>query len=121
MKAITIIFPHQLFERHPALQPGRTVYLIEETLFFNQYKFHCKKLMLHRASMKTYADFLGKENYTVKYIEAVSGLCDVRNLIEQLSLENVTDIHIADVVDNWLQRRITESCKKYSVNLVQYN
>jgi len=37
MKEITIVFPHQLFEMHPACSKTRPVYLVEEYLFFNQY------------------------------------------------------------------------------------
>jgi len=54
--AVTIIFPHQLFKIHPAIHKNHKVFLIEEELFFNQYNFHKKKLVLHRASMKCYAD-----------------------------------------------------------------
>ena len=48
MKEITIIFPHQLYKKHPAIKSGRTVYLVEESLFFNQYNFHQQKIILHR-------------------------------------------------------------------------
>ncbi len=40
MSEIALIFPHQLFEHHPALQKNRQVYLVEEWLFFRQYNFH---------------------------------------------------------------------------------
>jgi len=58
---ISLLFPHQLFEKNKALATGREVYLIEEFLFFNQYAFHQQKLVLHRASMKAYADLLIKK------------------------------------------------------------
>ena len=31
---LSVVFPHQLFEHHPALQPGRAVALIEDPLLF---------------------------------------------------------------------------------------
>lgn len=34
MKEVTLIFPHQLFENHPAVTLSRPVFLIEEFLFF---------------------------------------------------------------------------------------
>jgi len=40
MQATTLIFPHQLFKQHPAVQKERAVYLVEEELYFNQYNFH---------------------------------------------------------------------------------
>lgn len=39
MKAVTLIFPHQLFKQHPAVSSERKIFLIEEWLFFHQYKF----------------------------------------------------------------------------------
>ncbi len=34
MKSATLIFPHQLFEDHPAIEKGRSIYLAEDPLFF---------------------------------------------------------------------------------------
>ena len=62
MEEVTIVFPHQLFKDHPAIAPGRTVYLIEEVLFFKQLNFHQQKLVLHRASMKAYEQYLIHKN-----------------------------------------------------------
>ena len=43
-KAVTIVFPHQLYQHHPALQKDREVYLTEEWLYYRQYNFHRQKL-----------------------------------------------------------------------------
>ncbi|MFN5937695.1 MAG: cryptochrome/photolyase family protein, partial [Sphingobacteriales bacterium] len=69
MASATLIFPHQLFEQHPALVEGDPVFLLEEYLFFKLYPFHKKKLILHRASMKAYQLFLEKKGFRVEYIE----------------------------------------------------
>lgn len=119
MPAITIIFPHQLFKKHPALQPGRPVYLIEEELFFNQYNFHQKKLVLHQASMKYYEDGLVKKGYTVEYIEASDNCAAVAALVQSLP-KTVTEIHYADVTDDWLQQRLKKAAAKREIALVQY-
>ena len=58
MENALLIFPHQLFESHPALEKNRDVFLVEEYLFFRQYNFHKQKLVFHRASMKFYESFL---------------------------------------------------------------
>mgnify|MGYP006214396805 CR=1 FL=1 len=58
---VSIIFPNQLYKQHPAIVANRPVYLLEEWHFFNQYQFHKEKLVLHRASMKFYEQFL--KNY----------------------------------------------------------
>ena len=34
MKEILIIYPHQLFKKHPGLNKKRPVVLVEESLFF---------------------------------------------------------------------------------------
>ncbi|MEN9701399.1 MAG: hypothetical protein RIR55_714, partial [Bacteroidota bacterium] len=67
--SVAILFPHQLFKNNPVLQKGTDVYLVEEALFFNQYQFHQQKLVLHRASMKFYEQYLKKEGFKVHYIE----------------------------------------------------
>jgi deoxyribodipyrimidine photolyase-related protein len=57
----SLIFPHQLYQDIPHLQKDRKIYLVEENLYFQQYNFHQKKLVLHRASMKFYEQFLIKK------------------------------------------------------------
>ncbi len=74
----TLIFPHQLFQNHPGLQGGRMVYLVEEWLFFRQYNFHKKKLVLHRASMKFYESWLSEHGYQVKYVATNAAENDCR-------------------------------------------
>jgi deoxyribodipyrimidine photolyase-related protein len=119
MTAVTLIFPHQLFSDHPSVEQGRPAYLIEEYLFFQQYRFHRKKLMLHRASMKKYAEFLSNQNIIVNYIECRTDLSDVRNLIAELAEKNVTRIHVAELADNWLQKRIAVSCERHNIEVCE--
>jgi len=121
MKEVTLLFPHQLFQDHPAVQKDRTVYLVEEWLFFRQYPFHKQKMVLHRASMKKYAAHLATKKIRIQYIEATDTLCDVRKLIQHLSAQGITAIHYADVTDNWLQRRIAASCTKHAVAMTVYD
>lgn len=120
MQQITIIFPHQLFKQHPATAPDRTVYLVEESLFFNQYNFHQQKIILHRASMKAYADFLIKQHLSVEYIEATKALSDITKLVAHLQRQKVVTIHIAETVDNWLQKKLEQSCAIKNIEIVKY-
>ena len=119
MTAATIIFPHQLFKNHPSIVTGQTIYLVEEWLFFKQYNFHQQKLLLHRASMQHYLHYLVSQNFKVEYIECNNPLSDVRKLITHLSNEKITEIHIAAVADNWLQKRIATSCKKAGIQIYE--
>lgn len=116
-KTVFLLFPHQLFQNLDVLKNVDEVYLIEEYLFFRQYKFHKQKLALHRASMKYYEHYLKAHNLTVRYVEAPNRLSDVRLLIAQLA---ATDIEIFDVCDNWLGKRIASSCKKKKIRLTEH-
>ncbi len=66
MSSVSLVFPNQLFEDHPALSRNRRVILVEEFLFFRQYRFHIQKLTFHRASMKFYESYLPKPHGTKK-------------------------------------------------------
>ncbi len=117
MNEVTLIFPHQLFKHHPALQKNRQVYLVEEFLFFRQYNFHQQKIMLHRSGMKFYEAYLKEQTYSVHYIDSTDERNDVRKLIAFLFQQKVTSIHIADVVDGWLNKSIRTVCEKHSIAL----
>jgi len=115
MAEVSIVFPHQLFNNHPSLQKDRVVYIVEEWLFFNQFNFHKQKIILHRSSMKKYADYLAGEKYTVEYIEASNKLSDIRKLVAYLAQQKITVLHFADLADNWLQKRTEGSCTKNGI------
>ncbi|MFM1756620.1 MAG: hypothetical protein RL621_1593 [Bacteroidota bacterium] len=115
--SVSLIFPHQLFRNNPVVQKGRKVYLIEEVLFFNQYHFHQQKIVLHRASMKSYEDYLGKKGIEVEYIEHHQKEGDCTKLMEVLAKKGIKSIHITDVVDNWLMKKLNTACKKQGINI----
>ncbi|PWJ42887.1 cryptochrome/photolyase family protein [Sediminitomix flava] len=103
-KAINLVFPHQLFQESPLLKNGNVIYLIEEFLFFRQYSFHKQKLAFHRASMKAYQSYLEKKGINIVYIEAHEKRSDIRVLLSELT--DVSEIHILNPVDDWLEKRI---------------
>lgn len=114
-KEAILIFPHQLFKNAPILEVDCDVYLIEEFLFFNHYKFHKQKIAFHRATMKAYEAFLKEKGKTVYYVEATNNLCDVRNLIPNLINEGIEKFHITDPTDNWLQKHINSVTKDLEI------
>jgi deoxyribodipyrimidine photolyase-related protein len=120
MANIALIFPHQLFRNHPALKHCNNVTLVEELLFFRQFSFHKHKLILHRASMQFYAAWLKNNNVNVKYIESNEERSDVGVLIASLNKKNIEAIHIAEVADCWLMKRIQSACKTHGVKLIIY-
>ena len=94
-----IIFPHQLFNNAALLDKNKMHYLVEEHLFFTQYLFHKEKLVLHRASMKSYEQYLLQEGYQVQYIDSTDALHDCRLLIAHLAKEKYTVIGMIDAFD----------------------
>ncbi len=65
---VTVIYPHQLFEQHPALSRERPVILAEDPWFFRRHRFHAQKLVLHRATLRRYREYLVARGFTVEYL-----------------------------------------------------
>ena len=120
MSVITIVFPHQLYKNHPAIDKSREVWLIEEWLFFRQYNFHQQKILLHRASMKCYEDRLQKRKIKTEYVDSTNKISDIRLLIKYFSKKSITEIHYTDTVDNWLEKRLVTACLKNKIKLIKY-
>ncbi|NND78248.1 MAG: cryptochrome/photolyase family protein [Flavobacteriales bacterium] len=110
MKALNLIFPHQLFRESELLKNDLPIYLVEEYLFFTQYAFHKEKICFHRASMKAYESYLKEQGREVRYISAQEKAHDVRVLIPELIKEDIGEIHCVDPSDFWLEKRIRKAC-----------
>jgi deoxyribodipyrimidine photolyase-related protein len=117
---VKLIFPHQLFEDNPLTEVNGTSYLIEEHLFFSQYDFHWQKLVYHKQTMLHYQDYLEGKKQKVKYISSDETESDIRVLIKALQSDGVNAIHYIDPVDDYLQRRIEETCVKMDIETVVY-
>jgi len=121
MSEVVLVFPHQLFEKHPALSANSLVILVEERLFFRQYRFHKQKLRFHRASMKAYEAFLKDQNYRVRYIESTDVRSDIRELIPALGEDGIETIRYADVADDWLRSRLKWAAVESNINLSEFD
>ena len=110
MNKTGILFPHQLFEHNPLIQGCKTIYLVEEYLFFKQYNFHKRKIAFHRASMKFYENYLQSNQIKVVYIDSYNALADIRLLIQHLTSAGITDFEYIDTTDFWLEQRIEKTC-----------
>jgi deoxyribodipyrimidine photolyase-related protein len=117
----TLVFPHQLFQHHPALAPQRPIYLVEEWLFFRQYPFHQQKLVLHRASMQFYRHWLQQQGHTVHYIDSQQPDNDCRQMVATLSAQGIAELHLAHPSDDWLLRRLQKACALHKVTLRLYD
>ena len=117
MSRTGIIFPHQLFEHNILFSNCDTIYLIEEWLYFKQYKFHKQKIAFHRASMKFYENHLKSKNIRVVYIDSFNELADVTLLIPFLKTNGVNSFEYIDTTDYWLEQRISKACKTHNVQM----
>ena len=114
---ILLIFPHQLYANHPWFDKERPIVMVEESLYFTQYLFHKKKLVLHRASMKAWQAERMEQGFLVDYIEAKDPLHDIRKYISHAAKNGLEKIVAFNSSDNWLQRRMQHTCKKNDVEL----
>jgi deoxyribodipyrimidine photolyase-related protein len=105
MKVAALIFPNQLFAAHPALAPGRPVYLVEEARFFSDFTFHKQKLVLHRASLQAYQDVLNQRGHAVRYLEH-GQVADPGSLATILQNDGISAIIAVDPVDTALSVRL---------------
>ena len=121
MTAINLLFPHQLFAQHDLYSNGHPVYLVEEYLFFRQYKFHKQKIAFHRASMKCHAAALEARGLVVHYINAHDTPADVRDLLPFLAKKGVQTIHSIDTTDYLLERRLNRMAKAENIQLIRYD
>jgi len=101
-----LVFPHQLFREHFEADPKTLMVLVEHDLLFRQYPFHRQKLVLHRSSMRSFADELTERGYQVACVETSSEHTSEQLLADLLREHRVTRVSYADVVDDWLERSI---------------
>jgi deoxyribodipyrimidine photolyase-related protein len=114
---INIIFPNQLFEKSLLIENLNNTYLIEEYLFFKQYKFHKQKILFHRDSMKNYNDYLIKKGLKVIYIDSQNNSSDIREFLKNTQAKQ---INIYNPVDNWLEKRISSICSEKNIEIKFY-
>jgi len=119
MKEATVIYPHQLFTKHPGLATGRVVYLVEEPLLLTEFPAHRQKLLLHRLSMQAYKTNLEKAGYVVKYLE-VTEYKTTAAMLEKIAADGITNLHITDTTDNYLERRINKAATKHHFTLTRF-
>ncbi len=97
---IFIIFPIHLYSNIKNLI-DKNVYLIEEDRYFTDFKYHKLKLAYHRATMKSYYDYLLSEKINVKYID----LSNVEETYKELN-KSKKNINIYDLADKVLEKKL---------------
>lgn len=99
---IAIILPTQLFRESQLLDDlGKNdiVVLYEHPLYFSKYTYHKMKLVMHRASMKYYNDFL-KNEYKIKTI-----YLEYKNDINKIKKYKYDNVYIYDPYDSEIMKQ----------------
>lgn len=112
MSKVVIILPNQLFKINDLITKHSKdqIYIVEHPLYFSAYAYHKLKLILHRATMKMYYDYL-KDHYEVSQIFYV----DLKNYKDFFKkLENkFADILMYDPTDHTIYAEFKELGIKY--------
>lgn len=120
MSAATVLYPHQLYQTDSKVFAiSRPVYLVEEALFLTEFPTHRQKLLLHRLSLKAYEQELKDAGYIVIYLD-VREFPSTEAVFAKLSQDNITELHLPDTTDDWLEKRIVEYTAKYRLTRKWY-
>src|SRR6056297_2004064 len=115
-KSAAIVYPHQLWARHPAVEAADHVYLVEDPLYFSQFNFHVQKLVLQRAAMTEFADRCRDQGKSVRTIEAKE-IPNSSGIGELLRRESVKQAHIVELTDDWLTKSVISGCQRAGVQV----
>lgn len=118
---LTVIFPHQLFSTHPALQASIPVWIVETDLYFNQFPFHKAKLLLHRASMKAYAHKLSLLGFSIQYVDAKQAHSRIPALIQLWKQHGIQIVRVAELCDHWLEMQLKKEGAKVGIQIHWYS
>jgi len=113
---ITLILPTQLFAHNPAITKERLVVIAELPRYFSDFQFHKQKLILHRASMKSYQQSLENKGYNTQYLEHQLS----QDIVESCAQAGVKKIHLVDPIDIPLEKSFKAAAKKKNIVLVFY-
>ncbi|MRJ75867.1 cryptochrome/photolyase family protein [Aeromicrobium sp. SMF47] len=110
--SVRLVSPHQLFVEHLEAPAGTIFVLVEDDLFFRQYRFHVQKLVLHRASMRRFATKLREASFDVEVIETDAHHTSVARLAALLRQLEPATVTMFDVVDDWLSRDVATAVRE---------
>lgn len=119
---VTLIFPHQLFRPHPAVQSGRKIWLIEDPLFLGTdrhwpMRMHWQKRLLHRASLVEYAEELRRAGHESTLVQCPSTPSTTGEILRQVLPSTTSLVHVVDPVDDVLQRRLQRWARESAIRL----
>ena len=113
-----LVFPNQLFKDSILINTNNHIFLVEEYLFFKQYKFHKQKISFHRSTMKFYEDYLKSQGIRVSYINSNDNESNILDLLDMLKSQGINLIEMYDPVDYLLNKRINKKCNEHNIDLL---
>ena len=113
---LLLVLPDQLFKNHIGLKKNlERVILLESPFYFDRdskIKYHKQKLILHRASMRAYEDFLKKKGYKVEYLSYK------KDMFSWLMNKEVGNhMILSDPVNDKLKKLIISEAKKNKIEI----
>lgn len=114
---LRVVFPHQLFESLLDEPAGTRFVLVEDDLLFRHQPFHAQKLVLHRASVRLFADRLRDNGFDVDVIETDARRKTRTRLRDLLAEARPDEVRLHDVVDDWLLRDVRRAFAEAKVDL----
>ena len=115
MKSIFLVLPIHLFSNTELLE-NKKVYLLEEPRYFTDFKYHKLKLVYHRASMKSYYDYLREKNIDVEYVSFLD-IQKNKTFYKKMLKMKPNEIECYDMNDFVLENKM----KKQIPNLILHN
>lgn len=108
------ILPTMLFQYNDILDTINDAYIIEHAVFFKMYNYNKLKLVMHRATMTFYKDYIKKKyKCNVYYINYDD---DINNIF----IKGYEEIHMYYPHDHHIMTDINELCKKHKIKLITH-
>jgi len=121
VRTAALIFPHQLYSKHPVLaESPEKVVLIEDSLFFSDRQYpmqmHAQKIAYHRETMAGDAKSLQK-TVNVEYLTWSSPDSQIGQLFSEFASSGFDLVTVCDVHDFSLEKRLRLSAKRHELEL----
>lgn len=110
-----VVFPHQLFARHPAIARGRLIVLLSDSPWFcdplASSRVHQQKLAFHRITLDRWTTERRREGFCVEVVRSAAHTTWVDG-VESLASRGILTWWIAQPTDDRLERQIRHAAER---------